>query len=102
VPDTYTSGLWLVREGQEDAFVAAWKEFTAWAATMPGSGTLRLVRDVDAPRKYMSFAPWDSFESQRAWKATPEFRERMGRVQEHVEEFVPSVYEVVAEVEPAT
>src|SRR5437763_14468055 len=35
----------------------------------------------------MSFAPWESFEAQRAWKEDPEFRERIGRVRAHCEEF---------------
>jgi hypothetical protein len=29
---------------------------------MPGSGTFRLVRDLDDPSRYLSFAPWESFE----------------------------------------
>ena len=96
---TYTSGTWVVRAGEEDAFVDAWTDFVGWAAEQEGSQTFRLVRDVDDPRRYMSFAPCDSFEAQAAWKATPEFRERMGRVQQHVEEFTPSVHELVTEVE---
>jgi hypothetical protein len=33
-----------------------------------------------------------------AWKAAPEFRERMAAVQEHVAEFTPSELELMAEV----
>jgi hypothetical protein len=35
--ETYTSGIWLVKEGEEDLFVAAWREFAEWARTMPGA-----------------------------------------------------------------
>ena len=31
MPETYTSGIWIVKEGEEDAFVAAWKQFAQWA-----------------------------------------------------------------------
>jgi len=46
----------------------------------------------------MSFAPWESFEAQRAWKEDPEFRERIGRVRAHCEEFEPWTFELSAEV----
>jgi heme-degrading monooxygenase HmoA len=96
--ETYTSGLWRVKDGQEDAFVEAWREFVSWAKEQPGSGTFRLVRDVEDPSRYMSFAPWDTFDAQRAWKETAEFGPRMKRVQEHVESFEPSTYELVTQV----
>jgi len=59
---------------------------------------LRLLRDHDDPSKYMSFAPWESFEAQQAWKEEPEFPERIGRVRVHVDDFQPLVYELVTEV----
>jgi heme-degrading monooxygenase HmoA len=97
--ETYTSGLWVVKPGEEDAFVQAWTAFVTWASTMSGSGTFRLVRDLDNPGRYMSFAPWDSFEAQAAWKQTPEFRESIGRVRSHCESFEPSTHELVTVVE---
>src|SRR5919204_1370494 len=97
--ETYTSGMWTVKAGEEDAFVSAWEEFVRWASEMPGSGTFRLVRDLDHPRRFMSFAPWESFELQRDWKQSPEFPERLGRVRQHVESFEPSTYELVTRVD---
>jgi heme-degrading monooxygenase HmoA len=99
---TYTSGTWLVREGHEDDFVAAWSEFARWAAGHEGAGTLHLAHDLGEPRRYLSFAAWESFDAQQAWKDEPEFPERLGRVREHVEDFTPSTYELVTEVEPAS
>jgi heme-degrading monooxygenase HmoA len=96
--EAYTSGLWRVKAGHEDDFVAAWKDFVAWAAEQPGSQTFRLVRDVEDPAHFMSFAPWDSFEAQQAWKETDEFATRMRRVREHVDSFEPSTFELVATV----
>jgi heme-degrading monooxygenase HmoA len=98
VTETYTSGTWIVRPGHEDAFVQEWTAFVTWASSMPGSGTFRLVRDMDHPRRYMSFAPWQSFEAQHAWKQLPEFPERIGRVRSHCEDFRPSTHELVTEV----
>lgn len=96
--ETYTSGLWMVKPGEEDAFVEAWKEFVRWASEMPGSGTFRLVRDRDQPSRFMSFAPWESFEAQHSWKEKPEFRERIMRVRQHCEDFQPFTYELVTTV----
>ena len=97
--ETYTSGTWKVKPGEEDAFVDAWREFVSWASEMPGSGTFRLVRDADDPSHFMSFAPWESHDAQHAWKELPEFPERIGRVRAHCEEFHPSVFELVTTVE---
>jgi heme-degrading monooxygenase HmoA len=96
--ETYTSGTWSVKDGEEEAFVAAWREFVRWASELDGSGTFHLVRDVDRPRRYVSFAPWESFEAQQAWKALPEFPERIGRVRAHCDDFEPSVLELVTSV----
>jgi heme-degrading monooxygenase HmoA len=97
--ETYTNGIWMVKSGEEDAFVAAWRDFVSWGSTWSGSGTFRLVRDVDDPARYMSFAPWESFEAQKAWKDDPEFRERIMRVRQHTDDFTPSVFELVTAVE---
>ncbi len=96
--ETYTSGTWTVKPGEEEAFVEEWTAFVTWASSMAGSGTFRLVRDVDAPSHYMSFAPWESFEAQQAWKELPEFSERIGQVRSHCEDFRPTTYELVTTV----
>jgi len=98
VAETYTSGRWIVKPGEEDAFVREWTAFVTWASGMPGSGTFRLVRDLDHPGEYVSFAPWESFEAQGAWKQLPEFPERIGRVRSHCEDFQPSTHELVTAV----
>lgn len=97
--DTYTSGRWVVKPGEDDEFVEAWKAFVTWASEMPGSGTFRLARDLDHPNTYLSFAPWESVEAQAAWLAKPEFGEYIGRARSHCEDFQSSIYELVAEVE---
>jgi len=98
VPETYTHGTWTVKPGEDDAFVEAWTEFVTWAGTMPGAGTFRLVRDVEQPGSYVSFASWDSFDAQQAWKSTTEFGELIGRVRAHCDSFQPSVLELVIQV----
>jgi heme-degrading monooxygenase HmoA len=95
---SYTSGVWQVKPGEEDDFVAAWEQFAEWAAAQHGSGTLRLTRDRDVDGRFFSFAPWASIEQAHAWKSSPEFSERMARVQQHVAQFAPSELDLVTEV----
>lgn len=96
--EVYSSGAWTANEGEDEAFVEAWTEFARWLSTMPGAGTARLTRDLTEPRRYLSFAPWESAEAMRAWKSNPEFPQRMAAVREHVTDFTPSELEVIAEV----
>ena len=95
--EAYSSGAWTGKEGEGEAFVEGWTEFARWLSTMPGAGTARLARDPSEPRRYLSFAPWESAEAMHAWKSNPEFPQRIAPVQEHVAEFTPSEFELVAE-----
>jgi heme-degrading monooxygenase HmoA len=97
--ETYTSGTWMVKAGEEDAFVEAWREFVTWASELPGSGTFRLARDLAQPSHFLSFGPWESSEAQTAWRSHPEFAERLGRVRAHCDDFSASAYELVTTVE---
>ena len=91
-----TTGVWSVDATKEQAFVEAWAEFAVWASSMPGAGTLRLGRDGDDPRRFVSMAPWATTDAVRAWKSSPEFKERIARVLQHVDDFHPTELDVVA------
>jgi heme-degrading monooxygenase HmoA len=56
---------------------------------MPGVGTMRLTRDILDSSRFLSFAPWESVDAIHAWKGSDEFKERIGRVKGHVDEFTP-------------
>ena len=101
-PAFYSTGSWLPFPGQEVPFLAAWQEFSGWAVAQPGAaGEAVLVRDLRDPDRFVSFLPWESLEAITAWKAQPEFKERMSRVQAHVDKFAPTETEVVARVTAA-
>jgi heme-degrading monooxygenase HmoA len=97
--EIYTTGSWKPSPGREDAFVEAWAQFAGWASSMPGAGTLRLMRDLHQPGRFVSVGDWESIEEVRNWKSSLEFRERMARVLQHVEEFEPTELAVVATAE---
>ena len=95
----YTMGAWSPNPGREGVFVEAWSEFAAWASSMPGAGRLRLVRDLTEPEHFTSFGEWETVDDVRAWKTSPEFRERMAQVLQYAGSFHLSELEVVAEAE---
>jgi heme-degrading monooxygenase HmoA len=94
--DTYTTGSWKPFPGHEDAFVAAWIEFSSWASTLPGAGRAILARDLRDPERFVSIVEWASIDAVRGWKTSPEFKPRMARVQAHIDKFAPTELEVVA------
>ena len=97
----YTTGSWRPFAGSEDGFLAAWRDFAAWAASLPGAGEAILARDLRDPGRYVSFVAWESLDAVRGWKTHAEFKQRMSLVQEHVDEFAPTETEVVARVTPS-
>ena len=99
--ETYTMGFWKAKQGEEDAFAAAWTEFAEWIKEQPGVDVLRLVRDVNEPAKFISFANWEGIEPIHAWKATSEFKERIGRVKQHTDDFTAAEAEVVVRINAA-
>ncbi len=96
MPDVYTTGSWKPFPGQEEQFVEAWVEFVKWASERPGAGTAFLARDLRDPERFVSFMDWESIEEMRGWKGSSEFKERMSRVQQHIDKFAPTELEVVA------
>jgi heme-degrading monooxygenase HmoA len=98
MPKSYTMGFWTVRHGAEDDFVAAWTAFADWITGQPGVHTMRLVRDVKQPGRFISFADWDGMEEIHAWKASPEFKERIGRVKQYTDDFTAAEAELAVRV----
>ena len=99
MPEFFTTGEWLAKEGEAADFVAAWGEFASWAATMAGAGNLRLARDLGNPLRFVSVGSWNDLALIHAWKSDPEFRTKLGLVQQYVAEFHPAELEVVRVVE---
>jgi len=99
--DLYTHGVWVVRTGHEEEFVARWRDLAEWtAANVPGAGTARLLQDSDHPGRFISVGPWESREAVASWRSLLGFQERLGRLRELLETFTASTLLLRAEVEP--
>lgn len=81
----YTHGRWVVKEGQQERFQAAWQEFAEWTnAEISGAvpGEARLLQNLDDPALFYSFGPWETLEAIQAWRADHGFQERVGRIRD--------------------
>jgi heme-degrading monooxygenase HmoA len=90
----YTCGTWTVVPGREDDFVAAWSDLARWTSeAISGSGWATLLQHHEKPNVFVSFGPWDSAEAVEAWRASPGFQERIGRIRALLEDFEPGLFE---------
>ena len=97
--DSYASGNWVVKEGNEDEFISRWIEFLEWTRdNAEGFGGATLIRDQEDPKHFISFAPWDSPEAQAGWRALPGFVEKFGACRELCEEVRGAPYVRVASI----
>lgn len=93
----FTSGEWTVRDGHDE------RDFIeAWLATAnldpPVEGVERgpvLLRDLDHPGRFLSFAEFEPREPIDTFRARPDFAEMIGRIREHAD-FTISTYEQIA------
>jgi heme-degrading monooxygenase HmoA len=75
----WASGNWRVTEGKAEEFIARWTEFLTWTKDeTDGFETARLIRDLQDPDHFVSFASWRDPASMGAWKNRPEFAEHFG------------------------
>lgn len=95
----YTSGTWVVKEGNERAFIEAWRDLAEWTGReMSGTTWVKLLQDDDNPRRFLSVGPWDSAQALEAWRASEGFRDRVGRMRQLLESFEPHTLHAVAEI----
>lgn len=97
--DAFASGNWSVAAGNEETFMDRWAEFLEWTkAENPGFQVANLIRDVENPRHFISFAVWDDPASRRAWKSNPGFGSRMMACRQLCDDMQGSDYEVAVHI----
>jgi heme-degrading monooxygenase HmoA len=95
----YTHGRWVVKEGQADAFQAGWTALADWTnSNIAGAiqGEVRLLQDLDDPRVFYSFGPWETLEAIEAWRADAAFQQRVRQLRELLESFEAHTLRTVA------
>ena len=95
----YTLGVWHVKPGQQDAFVAAWKDLGHIFATLPqppgGKGTL--VQSTTDSTLFYSWGAWRSVDDIAAMRANVHAQEGIRKLRELCTEATPGTFRVVAE-----
>jgi quinol monooxygenase YgiN len=95
----FTSGRWLVKDGREDEFVAAWREFAEWSkANFPAASWVRLLRDREHALVFISVGPWEDEAAIAEWRASDGFSNRIARIRELLDDFEASMLDSVVEV----
>ena len=93
----YTLGIWTVKEGKEQDFIAEWDRFANWTAkNQPGARDAYLVQDLNDPKQFISFGPWDNSEAIAAWRDRPEFKAFVAKVKGLCDDFQPRSLALVA------
>jgi heme-degrading monooxygenase HmoA len=99
MPQVFTHGRWVVKTRREDEFIAAWRDFAEWTkANIDGNQGAWLLRDREEPNRFSSFGAWQGLEAVEAWRARPEFQERIGHMQEMLEDFSAYTLDLAAQV----
>ena len=95
----YTLGVWTVRPGAEDDFVAAWRDMAGSTAADFPSATAVLLRDRDRPNLFISYGPWQSLAEIESWRGSATFRDGVARIRTSLETFEPHTMDPVVTVE---
>jgi heme-degrading monooxygenase HmoA len=94
----YTQGVWQVKPGRAEEFVAAWSRFADWTLEhAAGAGWGKLLRDLDDDHRFISIGPWESLEDIEAWRALDGWKERIAEIRELLVGFEASTLEAVVE-----
>ena len=94
----YTHTTWSVKPDLEDEFVQRWTEWAEWSHRQGLDAPALLLRDLENPRTFISFGPWQSVTAIKNWRALAGYHERVGRLREVVEGFEPQTLEITARV----
>ena len=98
--EIYTLGRWRTKPGQEETFIAAWKELGEYFLGLPKppqkQGTL--IQSLDDSQVFYSFGPWPTLEAVQEMRTNPATPERIGRLVALCEEANPGSFRLVATV----
>lgn len=95
--EVYTLGVWRVKHGREDEFVAAWQALGRYFNGLPhppGKGTL--LQSLDEPQQFYSFGPWLSIDDIQEMRNHPETPTEISRLMDLCEDGRPGAFRVAA------
>ena len=72
-----------VTPGAEDAFLASYREVRHEVGDSPGCRSVRVVRGVESPSRFLLFVEWDSIAAHEGFRASDRFGRWRGGVGPH-------------------
>lgn len=95
----FSIGAWTIKPGRENEFISAWNDFAQWTTELTsGASQGTLVQDIDEPRLFYCFWPFDDADAVRDWRSEPKYREFMMRMRAFCESYSPSITRLVGKV----
>jgi hypothetical protein len=82
--NVWTHGIWTVKDGREDEFVAAWRELVPLGLGL-GAGDPNLLRDRERTNVFLSFGSWPDPDTVERFRA--ELHPRIGEMNDLLESF---------------
>ena len=93
----YTLGIWKVKPGNEEAFIAAWQDLATWTEKhFSAGGKGYLLQDNDKPQLLISYGSWKDTQTIAAWRATTEFQAFAAKAKIWCDEWQPHSMRLVA------
>jgi len=89
VARVWTHGTWVVREGSEEAFIAAWTTLARSAGSGFGGDRPTLARDRDRSNVFLTWGSWPNLEAVDAFRASEGFAAMIAQVRPLLESFDP-------------
>ena len=86
----FTCGIWTVRNGSQEEFVARWTTLVSSAAALPGAESFLLIQDRQDPHRFISFGAWDAWATADGWRSSEAFKDAMSACRELCEDFRPN------------
>jgi quinol monooxygenase YgiN len=91
----WTHGTWIVKSGQEGAFVQAWSELARQVVKELRGEQPTLLRDRDKPNVFKTFGAWPDIEAVEEFRASDTFRSVVAELQPILESFEPMTLDEV-------
>lgn len=92
----FSAGDWMVKEGRDArSFIQAWLGSVEMDPPIDGLRVRpRLLKDLNRPGHYLSFAEWESREAIEAFRARPDFPSAIARIREHADFTIYTLEEI--------
>jgi heme-degrading monooxygenase HmoA len=100
--DFYTVGIWIVKSGNEAAFMDTWKKYSGIAVRDRGAREFLLLQDPVDSKRFLSFGPWESEGSINSWQNQPDFKEFVAQMRSLCDDMQIVFLKSIVQVTPST